>query len=43
MLGETIRIRATFSESVSVTGSPRLSIDMDPAALGHEAGGLRER
>ena len=34
MLGETIRIRASFSEAVNVTGSPRLSIDMDPAAWG---------
>ena len=34
MLGETIRIRATFSEAVTVTGSPRLSIDMSPKAWG---------
>ena len=34
LLGETIRIRASFSEAVAVTGSPRLSIDMDPAAWG---------
>ena len=34
LLGETIRIRATFSEPVSVTGSPRISIDMDPAHWG---------
>ncbi len=34
MLGETIRIRATFSEAVTVTGAPRLSIDMDPAHWG---------
>ena len=34
MLGETIRIRATFSAAVNVTGSPRLSIDMSPAAWG---------
>ena len=34
MLGETIRIRASFSDAVNVTGSPRLSIDMDPAAWG---------
>ncbi len=33
-LGETIHIRVTFSESVEVTGSPRLEIDMDPAGLG---------
>ena len=34
LLGDTIRIRATFSEAVNVTGSPRLSIDMSPAAWG---------
>ena len=34
MLGETIRIRATFSEAVTVTGSPGLNIDMDPAHWG---------
>ena len=34
MLGETIRIRATFSEVVSVTGGPTLEIDMDPAHWG---------
>ena len=34
LLGETIRIRATFSEAVTVTGSPRLSIDMSPKAWG---------
>ena len=34
LLGETIRIRATFSEVVSVTGSPTLKIDMDPAHWG---------
>ena len=33
-LGETIRIRVTFSEAVAVTGSPRLKIDMDPADWG---------
>ena len=44
LLGDTIQIRATFSEPVTVTGSPRLSIDMDPAAWGtkqaaYESGG----
>ena len=34
LLGDTIRIRATFSEAVNVTGSPRLSIDMSPKAWG---------
>ena len=33
-LGETVRIRVTFSEAVAVTGSPRLKIDMDPADWG---------
>ena len=30
-LGETIRVRVTFSEAVEVDGSPRLKIDLDPA------------
>ena len=34
LLGDTIQIRATFSEAVNVTGSPRLSIDMSPEAWG---------
>ena len=34
VLGDTIQIRATFSEAVNVTGSPRLSIDMSPKAWG---------
>ena len=34
MLGETIRIRATFDQDMQVTGSPVLSIDMDPAEWG---------
>ena len=34
LLGETIRIRSAFSEAVTVTGTPRLSIDMDPAHWG---------
>ena len=33
-LGETVRVRVTFSEAVVVTGSPRLKIDMDPAYWG---------
>ncbi len=36
LLGETIRIRATFSEAVTVTGTPTLSIDMDPAEWGEK-------
>ena len=44
LLGETIRIRATFDQPVQVIGTPRLSIDMDPAAWGtkqaaYESGG----
>ena len=34
MLGETIRVQVTFDAAVSVTGTPRLSIDMDPAHWG---------
>ena len=33
-LGEIIRVAVTFSEAVDVTGTPRLSIDMDPAEWG---------
>ena len=33
-LGETIRVRLTFSEAVDVEGAPRLAIDMDPAHWG---------
>ena len=29
-LGDTIQVRATFDETVDVTGSPRLKIKMDP-------------
>ena len=45
LLGETIRITLTFSETVEVTGSPQLAIDMDPAEWGtkwagyHSGGG----
>ena len=35
-LGEIIRVMLTFSEAVEVTGSPRLKIDMDPAAWGEK-------
>ena len=35
-LGETIRIRVTFNETMAVTGSPRLKIDMDPAYWGEK-------
>ena len=43
-LGETIRVRVTFSEAVAGTGSPQLKIDMDPADWGekwavYESGG----
>ena len=34
ILGDTIRVTVTFSEAVDVTGTPRLSIDMDPADWG---------
>ena len=33
-LGDVITISVTFSEAVDVTGSPQLSIDMDPAEWG---------
>ena len=36
ILGETIRITLTFSETVNVTGTPRLKIDMDPADWGEK-------
>ena len=36
LLGEVIRVRLTFGEAVKVTGSPRLSIDMDPAEWGRK-------
>ncbi len=35
-LGETIRVRLSFSEAVEVEGSPRLKIDMDPAHWGQK-------
>ena len=35
-LGETIRVTLTFSETVDVTGTPRLKIDMDPAHWGQK-------
>ncbi len=35
-LGETIRVRLTFSEAVDVTRAPRLKIDMDPAHWGEK-------
>ena len=38
-LGETIRVTLTFSEAVTVTGSPRLKIDMDPAHWGEKWAG----
>ena len=35
-LGETVRVRVTFSEAVAVTGLPQLKIDMDPADWGEK-------
>ena len=35
-LGQTIRVAVRFSEAVTVTGSPVISIDMDPAAWGEK-------
>ena len=34
--GETIQVTLTFSEAVTVTGTPRLKIDMDPAHWGEK-------
>ncbi len=34
--GETLQVTVTFSEAVSVTGTPELGIDMDPAAWGEQ-------
>ena len=39
LLGETIRITLTFSETVDVAGSPQLAIDMDPAEWGEKWAG----
>ena len=36
ILGDTIRVTLTFSEAVNATGTPRLAIDMDPAAWGQK-------
>ena len=36
VLGETIRVSLTFSETVDVSGSPQLKIDMDPAEWGEK-------
>ncbi len=35
-LGETIRVRLSFSEAVEVEGAPQLRIDMDPAHWGQK-------
>ena len=35
-IGDTIRVQVTFSETVDVTGTPRLKIDMDPAEWGEK-------
>ena len=36
VLGDVIRVRVMFSETVSVSGVPRLKIDMDPADWGEK-------
>ena len=36
VIGDTIRVQVTFTERVTVTGSPELKIDMDPAAWGEK-------
>ena len=43
LLGETIQVTLTFSENVTVTGSPRLKIDMDPADWGEKWASYSER
>ena len=43
LLGDVIRITLTFSETVNVTGTPRLKIDMDPAEWGEKQGRLPQR
>ena len=35
-LGDTVRVRVTFDQTVEVTGTPRLKIDMDPAEWGEK-------
>ena len=35
-LGETVRVRLSFSEAVEVEGAPHLGIDMDPADWGRK-------
>ncbi len=35
-LGDVIRIRVTFDEAVDVTGTPRVTFDMDPAHWGEK-------
>ncbi len=41
MMGDTILIRATFSGPVTVTGSPGLKIDLDPAEWGEKRAAYR--
>ncbi len=41
MMGDTILIRATFSGPVTVSGSPGLKIDMDPAEWGEKRAAYR--
>ena len=35
-LGERIRVRVSFAEAVTVTGTPEIAIDMDPAEWGRK-------
>ena len=35
-VGDSIRVKMTFSEAVNVTGTPRVKIDLDPAAGGEK-------
>ena len=43
LLGDVIRVRLGFSEAVKVTGTPKLSIDMDPADWGTKRRPTRAR
>ena len=42
ILGDVIRITVTFSETVNVTGTPQLKIDMDPADWGEKWAGYED-
>ncbi len=41
-VGDVIRVRVTFPKPVTVTGAPRIAIDMDPAYWGQKFSGYEE-